>query len=169
MTPLARVGWGLLVVALDLRIEGLDLLVDPLGWALALSGWFALQGRNSWFGGAVAGGLVGCAVSIFAVTQPLDGLPSMVDTIAQTAVVFCTCSAIARLAGNLADRKAANTIKWLDLGLGIVAALVVVAARSTEAGGMVVLVLPLIVAALATFVWFLVLVFRVGREPALAR
>ena len=38
MRALSLVGWGLLVVLLDFRVEGVDVVLDPVGWAMVATG-----------------------------------------------------------------------------------------------------------------------------------
>jgi hypothetical protein len=118
--PALAVGGGLLVIAADLRTEALDLVPDPLGWALVAAGAWALRVR-----------LAGCLAAVAAVSSVSDAyLPYrlvMIDPLTgrPTAVCPSVCS----------ERVQYDAVTGLRLALVAVAAtlgaaaLVVLAAR----------------------------------------
>ncbi|MGH2771975.1 MAG: hypothetical protein ACRDIU_02390, partial [Actinomycetota bacterium] len=44
-SSLAQMKWGALIAGLDLRINGFDLLLDPLGWLMVLGGLVRVSGQ----------------------------------------------------------------------------------------------------------------------------
>ena len=52
VTGFGQIFWGLLITALDLRINGLDILPDGLGYVLAATGANKLATHSSRFGTA---------------------------------------------------------------------------------------------------------------------
>jgi hypothetical protein len=92
--PLQAVGMGLVIVLLTAPVHGYDLLPDPLGWLLALTGLRALPvpQRRTLLGLAWLAFAVSCVLWIPAVPHHLDdvdpsltwsaNLPQLVTTIA---------------------------------------------------------------------------------------
>ena len=158
MRPLA---WGLLLVVLDLRIEGLDLVPDPVGWLVALVALGPLASRHSGFAAAVAGCGLGLLVSLPDWVQPESTWLGLVATAAETLVVVGTCTALMVL---LPRRRAgAATIRAWNLGLTVVAVALGAVAAAGE-GVPVALVLLVVVAALVALACFLVLLFQVAGD-----
>jgi hypothetical protein len=50
MGPLRSVAWGLLVVSVDLKIDQLDLVADPIGWTMVLFALLKLRELHPAFG-----------------------------------------------------------------------------------------------------------------------
>ena len=159
MGELRWVGIGLLVVFVDLRLNGVDFVTDSVGWVVAAAGLFSLRRWHTLFGisgaAAVVGFLAWAADPWLGVDQ---GTASVVEGIAQTVVVFATCTALMDLVPE--RRSTADLIRWWDLGLGVVALLVGALFAGEEGGGAVLLVLLLVIPALVVYVAFLVLLFR---------
>jgi hypothetical protein len=91
--PLQAVGMGLVIVLLTAPVHGFDLLADPLGWLLALSGLRALScpQRGTLLGLAWLAFVVSCGLWIPSVPAHLDdvdpsltwaaNLPQLVTTV----------------------------------------------------------------------------------------
>lgn len=170
MKPLATLAWGLLLVVLDVRVDGFDLLPDPLGWCIGAyatgslaRGMSGPQTGAPWFRVAA----VACAAATLPAIPGWFGaehpLITLVDSVAETVVVFATCTGIMTALPWL--RPTANAVRWSDLGtlavllvlMAIVAAVPSVAPLAILAG----------VATLVVFVWFLVLLFRASKPFSL--
>lgn len=168
MPPLARVALGLVIVVLDLRFEGVDLMPDPVGWALVLWGLVPLAGRHRGFGAGVAAALVGALLSVPQVlAEPGEALGTL-QAVVETVLVFGTCTAIGGLADEARVRTTANRIRWTDLGLTVVltglASLPVEQPRDVT--GVAALAVALGLATLVVMVWFLVFLLGVRHRPA---
>jgi hypothetical protein len=168
MRRLATLAWGMLLVVLDLRINGFDLLPDPLGWvvgavaasSLARSAGELHPGARRWFGAAAVASAVAVVPAVpdwFGVQHPMI---TVSVTAAETVLVFATCTAI--MAVLPARRATANAVRWLDLGLSLAFAALIGAAVAVPELGVVALLIGL--ASLAVFVWFLVLLFRARKD-----
>lgn len=161
LAVLRRLFWGLLVVAVDVRVNELDLIPDPIGWLVALLACASLARRHRGLLLATLGCGLGLLASLPEWAQPAEVWTNLV-TVAEVAVVFGTCSALMSLRPG--RRAAANTIRWWDLALTL-AAFPLAALAGAEGGVWLVVLIAFIVAALAVFVWFLVLVFGVSGGP----
>ena len=74
MTPLGGVVAGLLLVVLDLRISGFDLLLDPLGWLLAVGSLGRLVPLEGTFARARWAAVLAGVLSVADVARPVvDG------------------------------------------------------------------------------------------------
>ena len=172
-TPLGRTVWGYLLAVLDFRINGFDLLPDPLGWAIAAIGLSALSARAQALRLAMVLAAIEAVVSLpLVVTDRIPPLLASLDTLLQTGFVFAVCTGLITLLPHRPDRAgAANVIRWLDLGLTLmILPIGLVADRSTgalAATGAFAIVLVLV--AFAVGVWFVVLLFQVRHDPAVGR
>ncbi|HET7735921.1 MAG TPA: hypothetical protein VFK52_08115 [Nocardioidaceae bacterium] len=170
LKPLATVAWAQLLVFFDFRIDGLDLIPDPLGWVVSAVALGTLATLHVGF--QVAG--VACWVAALpSVVDMIDGgqpLVTTIVTIATLVFVFATCTAIMPVVPERA--ASANALRWTDLALTFALIPLVFAART--AGDFAALAVIGVIAALAVFVWFLVLLFQTakltpGRAPEAAR
>ncbi|MEG3616244.1 hypothetical protein [Isoptericola haloaureus] len=188
MRPLLLVLWGLLVVAVDLKIEGFDLVVDLVGWALVARGLGTLAPRGTGFAVGAWAGVLGGLASVAELvpgavpdttTQVLGGLV----LVAQTVVVVATCTGIARVLEHDAPvARRARRVRTAEIvvtvavsGVAAVAALASVgsallapadlASWGLLGGG--VLVAVGLVATFAVLIWFLVLLWSVRDRPEL--
>jgi hypothetical protein len=166
MGSLRMVAWGLLVVAVDLNIDDLDLLADPIGWAMVLLAVLGLRPLHRAFaaaGGAAALGLVTSVPAWLGV----DGLLlSLALGLAQVGVLFAVCTALMDLVP--ARRHLADRLRWCGVALPVVLGPVLLLVRADDGPGRVPLVVLAIVVAVAlvvVFVWFLVLLFQSSRPP----
>ncbi|MFC4784318.1 hypothetical protein ACT8ZV_07575 [Nocardioides sp. MAHUQ-72] len=159
LKPLSTMGFGMLLVLLDLRVDGLDLVPDPLGWLLALAAAGSLSRLHPAFP-VVA---VACGLGLVASGPDWVGrggpVVAVEITVAETVVVFATCTAVMAL---LPERRGgANALRWWDLGLTLVlTVLLLVAAGEPDVG---VLALLVGIAELVVFVCFIVLLFKAAR------
>jgi hypothetical protein len=123
MTPLGLVVTGGAFVLLDFRVDGLDLAADVLGWLLAAFGAWALRPRSDWFLGATGAAAVGVAIGVPNFWAEPAGVFLVVTSVVETAFVFAVLSGVVQAARahepTVADR--ANLLRWLDLGLLVVA------------------------------------------------
>jgi hypothetical protein len=162
---------GLLIVVCDLRVDGFDLISDPIGWILVLVALLGLTRLHVGFVLAAAAAGLGTLVGCGAVLDEPGVMLRELESIAMTGVVFGTCTAVVALAASSRDRSAANTIRWIDLGLtalGFVAAFLS-GGETVEVGEEgALLIVPLLLLAFGVLIWFLVLVWRVDllEEPA---
>lgn len=128
MRPLVLVALGLVLVALDLRIGGLDLLPDPLGWVVAAVGAGLLRDRHVGFLVAAVACAAGVLLSLpdMAVEgagragrtgAPSAGAEDAVVVLLQTVVLFSTCTAISRILPDTGVGRVAGVLRWVDLAL----------------------------------------------------
>lgn len=103
-----RIAWGLLLVLINVRVGGLDLLPDPLGYLLAASGLWTLSERSRFFqaGGAAALLLLIGSIARMIVGEPgtgfLNGLPPtilelslrLLDMLLSTLLIYGICKGI---------------------------------------------------------------------------
>lgn len=171
MTSLGMLVAGFLIVIADLRIKGFDLITDPIGWVLALVALAGLTRLHWGFTLAAASSVAGLIVSVGSIQQPTEGLLGTAESIVMTGVVFGTCSAILALSSSARDRRAADVIRWVDLALTV---FVVASSPWTPdekvdvSGAAAFPLVALVILALGVVIWFLLLVWRVRREPAYA-
>ena len=168
MTPPARIAAGLIVVMADVRLPDLDVIPDPVGWLLVLTGVVPLAARERWFRAAVVAAVVGGIGSLPSLVTEPEGWPVVVDALASTVLVFATCTGVMRLVGDDPAATTANRIRWADLLLMAAVsglALLITAGRAEGVGAVIV---PLAIALLGVAIWFVVFLFRVGRHPGLS-
>lgn len=161
LRPLSAVAWGLVVVILDFRYNGVDLVPDPVGWMFVAVALTSLQGVHRAFGTAGLLAWVGLLLSIpewFRAGPELLGLALVVVAVVLQVVVCTAVMAVSPL-----RRSAAETIRWLSPSLAVGLVLAIFATR--DDAGSPALVLALGVAGLIVILWFLVLLLQVAREP----
>jgi hypothetical protein len=161
--------WGMLIVVVDVRIGGFDVVMDVTGWLVAALSLGRQWERGPGLGGAVVAAYVGFLGSLIQSANFLD-VPEWflvaVQSVATTVVVYDVCTAVARTA---TDDPV--VVRWSRI-LRVVA--VVVTAVSLVAPPLVFAVPPmvvggpagllLVVAALAVMLCFLVLVWTQRRR-----
>lgn len=169
MTALGSVVVGLVVVMLDLRIGGFDLLADPLGWALALTGLARLRPLHPGFRVAVVAAAVGLVISIPQTFGEPGNVLVAIDSVTSTVLTFSVCTAMIALLP--AVRTWAETVRWADLALAAISLVGTSISSGSQAdlasgealgvsGPGVVLVLLLVVAAVTVHIAFLLLLWR---------
>ncbi|MGY2701162.1 hypothetical protein [Nocardioides sp. HB32] len=166
MKPLQSVAMGLVIVALVARLDGYDLLPDPVGWALVLHGVRRLP-NLPWPGAVRFLCWLALVVSVFlwfpAVPDALadtDASLEWAGSLPQVAAVGTVCAALARLAEEAGDRRARA---WLRTACTLVvltgiAPAVVLAAEPGAVGAMLTL-------GVVTIVLVIVLLFRYAARP----
>lgn len=120
MQPLQSIAMGLVVVALTARVQGYDLLPDPLGWLLVLLGVAALHslaGRRTLLALAVLAAAVSTIVW-FPTSQAFlddhDAALRWAANLPQLAFLTVLCHRLAQRAGAAGDASAA---RWLRTAL----------------------------------------------------
>ena len=156
MTPLTRFVVGMVVVLIDLRINGLDLVPDVVGWVLVLAGLLPLAGRSGWFQVAVAAAAVELLASLFELTTTGNDLTGLIDTLASPVLVFSVTTGIIGAARSEEVRAAGDPVRWTNLVVGLLTILLVIAfrGRTTLEDG-VAFVIVFVLLALAAVIWFL--------------
>ena len=184
MNPLGTVALGLLLVLLDLRIGGFDVLADVVGWVVAASGLARLTELDRRFGGARAAAVASGVLSLADLVQPQrtittgsttttvggtpDGWLGVVDTCYSVAMVVAAvllCLALRDRAREHAEPELAmrfGQFAVLHVVLGTVVLVLSVVAlsfgtdgRITPQGPAAALTLLFVLVALAIEVWFL--------------
>lgn len=177
MHPLRWVAFGFLIVFVDIRLGGIDVIPDAIGWAIVAAGLLAVSAQHAAFRIALAAASLALVVGlvteyVLASTSTADGTVwSVLDSVATTVFVFATCTGmrdLARAAGDDRTATQAGIVRWLDVALTVVMLGVAAAAGFPEEriGIGSSLALPLLAfaaMALAVVIWFLVLLFRSGR------
>ena len=171
MKPLATLAWAMLLVVLDLRIDGVDLVPDPVGWVIGAVAANSLsrsagasEAARLWFRVAA----LSCAVMVLPAVPEFLGAQHWVLTfvfsVGMTLVVFATCTGIM---GTLpARRDTANVVRWVDVGTA--AALLAVGLVTELDRRAMPLLLLVGLATAVMFVWFLVLLFGAAKETETA-
>ena len=155
---------GLLIVVCDLRVDGFDLVSDPVGWILVLVALLGLTRLHPGFVLAATAAGLGTLVGCGAVLDEPGPLLRQLEGVATTGVVFGTCTALTVLAASSRDRSAANTIRWIDVGLTVLGfvPLLLTGGETVEVEAeFALLIVPLLLLAFGVLIWFLVLVWRV--------
>jgi len=160
LRPLGTMAQGLLLVIIDIRIQHVDLVPDPIGWVMALVACQRLVAQHVAFKAVTAACVVGLVCSLPDWVGVTGALLTVPVAVAETVVVFATCSAVMALLP--ARRSTANALRWWDLGLLVAGLLVVAVARREPDVDLAVVVLA--VTQLVVFIWFVVLLFRASRE-----
>jgi hypothetical protein len=165
--PLQSIAMGLVIVALGARVNGYDLLADPIGWILVVRGVRGLPGTVPWLDNVLLLGWLALAVSV-----PL-WFPGVVDTLSDTddsllwavnlpQVTFAaaTCAALARTASDAADRSAGSWLRTTAT-LTVVAGLLPVLVYVVDPD----LLVPMLLLAVVALVMMIVLLFRYASRP----
>ena len=162
LRPLSLLAWGLLLAVADVRVNGVDLLPDVVGWGMGMVAALVLGPWDRAF--AVAG--LGCGLGLLASVLELLGArgapTSTATSVAETLAVFGSCTAVMRL---VPERRAtANALRWWELGLTLAFLLLVTLTAENHDFGLPALLVGL--AALVVLVCVIVLLFRAARtEP----
>lgn len=167
MKPLQAVAMGLVIVALGAKVNGYDLLADPLGWLLVLHGVRLLPAdvprRETIYAIGIVAALASVALWFPAVTDALsDADDSLVwaATLPQIAFVALLCAELAVHADAGGDRTAARwlrTARTLTIAVGVLPILVYPVERD--------LLIPLVLVAVITIVLVIVLLFSYSSRP----
>jgi hypothetical protein len=172
MGELRLVAFGLIVVVVDLRFNGVDIATDIAGWALAGVGLTTLSRLHEGFQVAAVATVVGAVAWAGDPWLGIDrGLAAVAESVAQTVIVFACCTALIALVPE--KRSSADQIRWWDLGLGVVVLAAVTLLEGREAPLVTPLLILAIVPVFVVYIAFLVLLFRCAplapRAPAASR
>ncbi|GAB3771462.1 hypothetical protein FB382_000462 [Nocardioides ginsengisegetis] len=159
LRPLLMAAWGMGLVAIDFNINGLDLVPDPIGWALALMAALRLASRHAGFRWAAGAAGLALLVSLPSWVGVSGAVLSVASYVASTGFVFAVCTALIALVPHRAS--GAQTIRWADVALTVLVPLVAWTAGPGSTPAVVLLVL----AGLTVFVCFIVLMVQSSRDP----
>ena len=160
LRPLATAATGLILVLVDVRLQGVDVIPDPVGWVIAALALSSL--RTAHLGFYVAGMAAWLAVipsvpEWFGASSPLISISiALVLLVAQ----YATCTAV--MAVSPTREASASAIRWLTVVLSCALLLAIAAATAEPSMGVIAFVVGL--ADFAVSVWFLVLLYGVAKE-----
>ena len=167
MPSLAKVAWGLILVFVDLRFDGFDVVPDLVGWILVLAGITPLSKLSGWFAVAFWAGAAGLLAAVVQLLEPTNAVGAILEGSAQMMVcVGITTAVIAMLPDEDLVRRARMVRGW-SVGLGLlgIAAVVLGPRERVEVDrALVPLLLVVVVAALALMVVWLRLLFALARH-----
>lgn len=191
LAPLRMVALGIVVVALDLNIERVDLLLDPVGYLLVALGLGRLARLHPGF----LWGCVAAAVGVLTSTAgtllrrvPPDGgavqehpLVGLADEGIQVVVIIGVCTALIALVRNSRVTGPARTLRIALPVLSLVGAALTLAfipwdgsvlttdGWSSAGTGLVMgltgVSVVLVIVTLALAVWFVIVLLRAAKEP----
>lgn len=161
--PLALLAWGQVIVLLDLRINGIDLVPDPLGWAMGVAAMSTLSGLHHGFVTVAWVGVTGVVVSLPDWVDP-DAFAGLLNVVLGALSLLLVVAACTAIKDTLPDRAAsARAVRSWTLVVTAVLVLVVLLATAVPDLGPLVLVVGLV--GLGVHLWFLVLLFASSRLP----
>jgi hypothetical protein len=161
MKGFASVAWAVFLVTFDVRIDGVDLIPDLLGWAIAGVSLQGLARRNEWFGLAALAALPGIVVSLIDFTGEHVDLDQGVSGLAMFWLIVATCTGIARVWQGTPVAVTARSVRTWWVGISLAGLVVLASAAST--GGAAPFVIVWALAGFCVLVWFALLLFRVNR------
>jgi hypothetical protein len=154
---------GLIIVALRVSAGGYDLIADPLGWLLVISGMLELRerlpGGGTIVGLAALSGVLSLILYPPQVSSVLDSSVSWLASLPEIAFAVALSGSLAKVAEQAGDRNAGRfgTLRWVFVAL-LFAPVVVY-------GGQVpALVVPVAVIAVAAIVYLVYLLFKVSKR-----
>lgn len=166
MTPLQKIAMGLVIVVVDSYLAGFDAVPDVLGWALALTGLWAMRSRVPGFEGiatsAVLSGLVSLALLRPDWTADLPESTGWLLSLPQLVFTILLCGALA----TLAREQAADVAQRFRILRGLFVVLVIAPAL-VYGGGVDALIVPLAVVTVLANVYLIYLLFRVARHESM--
>ncbi|HEY0616344.1 MAG TPA: hypothetical protein VGD15_02105 [Kribbella sp.] len=110
------VGWGMLVVLVDLKFENVDLIVDVVGWLLASAGLRKLWRLDRAFRPAAGLASLGAVASLPELIPSYDfggWLREGLLTLIWGAVVILTCTGLMRVADRVRDERVESRARWI--------------------------------------------------------
>ena len=159
---------GLLIVLLDVSVNGYDMVPDALGWVLVFTGVLqlraALDNAGTLLALAALAGAVSVALFFPAVLDAVPASGQWLLSLPEVAFSIVLCGSVARLVEHDEPTVASRMrgLRWFFVALAFAPALV-------YGGRVAALVLPIAVVAVAANVYLVYLVFKVSRkEYALA-
>ena len=164
LRPLSTVATGLLLVMLDFKINGFDLIPDPVGLVIAAVALGSLESVHRGFGVAGVAAWLAVVPSSVEWIGAEGSLITIPITLALTVLEVAVCTAIIVTRPNKAS--AAATIRGLSVFLGG-ALVVLLSIPGIEAEqGSTAVVLAIALAALLVMVWFVVLLYTAAKDVA---
>ncbi len=156
------------VVAVDFRVDGFDLLLDPVGWAVLAVSVGRLADLDGWFTAAASVSWVGALVALPVVTTAEAGASAWVGDLTlllQSMALFSMCTGMIRhLPADHPGRRWLDPVRWVDLAATVIVYGGGLVGGAAEAG----LALPALVAIVVVFVAFVVITWTLREEPPLA-
>lgn len=140
MRPLVMIVLGIVLVVLDARIETVDLIPDPLGWALIAWGATRLRSMHAGDSGFALAMVSAWLGAVWSVPWMVIGPPTfpldIIESFLQTGVVWGLCVGLA--AALRARRPDLVTsfvlIRWSDLATTVILAVLSLATVDRSAG-----------------------------------
>jgi hypothetical protein len=172
-----RIFWGLLLVVIDFRLNGFDILPDFIGFALIAAGAGLLVPLNPRFQTAKIMALILIVLSLVSLVElGNDGGPGfnpgwfffgLIVTVLDVIMVWQLCGGIIDLArerglDDLATR--ASTRRGLYIGLHLMSYLVILIALDASPGDMGVFVVGILIFAVVVVCLLMGLMLRAARE-----
>jgi hypothetical protein len=153
------IGFGLLIVLVDLRYDGVDVIFDLVGWAMAYAGARKLYPLDKAFRAAAGFAFLGALLAVGELLLRQD-VPAL-EAIAWAGVAIPSCTGLLRITG---DRRVANYASWLRSAVFVSVVMTLMIGWGTSAGGGLGLIAFLTIAlALGTAVLFVLLMISGGR------
>lgn len=161
--PLALLALGQAIVLLDFRVNGFDLVPDPLGWAIGVAAMSTLAGLHHGFVTVGWAGVAGTVVSLPNWVDP-DAFAGLLNVVLGALSLLLVVSACTAIKDTLPTRAAsAHAVRGMTLVVTAVLVLVILLATAASELGALVLVVGLV--ALGVHVWFLVLLVGSSTLP----
>jgi hypothetical protein len=162
LRPLATAATGLVLVLIDFRIEGIDLIPDPLGWGMA--GW-ALGSLQMVHRGFHIAGVAAWLAVVPSLPEWFGGKGTLIAisiALALLVVQVAACTAI--IVERPRREPSASAIRSLAVGLS--GALVLALAAAAVEPSVAVVALAIGLADMVVAVWFLVLLYGVAKDDS---
>ncbi len=167
---------GLLLVFLDLRPRGFDVLLDPVGWVVTAAGLRRLREYGDWFPTAAFAAWVSAlfalpdmlypvrAARAVAAPQGLQGLLVAAYDLVTVVAVVLVAVAVWSAATEARETDAARRFRTLAVALAVVPGLSAIAGLATidvaPDAALVTLLVVLVLAGRLVIAWFVVELFR---------
>ena len=165
MTPLGGSLLGMSVVALDLRLNGFDFLMDPVGWGVVAVMVGRLAGVHPAFRVASVASWVGVIVTLPQLVGEVWGvLPELLVVLLQTVVLVSMCTGMIAVIGP-EHRSAAglNVVRWADVATTVAYVVMI----PSDIRGLAVVV-PLAIATVVVAVAFVVMTWQLRHHEGLS-
>ncbi|WP_433424789.1 hypothetical protein ACQP1V_18810 [Microtetraspora malaysiensis] len=166
--PLYRIAAGILIASLALRVNGFDLLVDAIGWALVVSGLSRLETAvDPAFGKARMAALVTLVLSLAELTGLTENIViGLLYGAGKLVTIWLVATGIvtrARAFGDVSTASTFDAIRWILTIVSVVASLLAYTAARMQGIAFIVAITGFIVIA-----WFIISLYRSARLSYLA-